>query len=433
MKIARLYIVSLLVLGWTGAVAAQELTAVAHPEQLGFSPPRLERITATYQGYVDHGELPGAVLLIARDGKIAYLRAIGYQDREKQTPMQTDAIFRLASMTKPIVSVAAMLLVEEGTLDLAAPVSNYLPEFKDLQVGVETIDAATGKPALTMVPQKRPMTVQDLMRHTSGLVYGQFGDKLVHQAYRDANVSDRNQTLAEFVTKLSKLPLAHQPGEVWEYSMSTDVLGRVVEVVSGTELDRFIAEHIATPLRMAATDFYVHEPNLPRLAEAQAGTDGKRPALPDVTQKPRFLSGGGGLTASAGDYLQFAEMLLNAGEYKGARLLAPHTVALMTSDALPPGVGYSERALTLTGDIAPTPAMGQGFGLGFAVRKEAGHNPLPGSVGNYYWTGAWGTTFWVDPQEKLIAIQMIQVPLAAGGQYRHAFRNLVYQALTTAE
>jgi CubicO group peptidase (beta-lactamase class C family) len=433
MKIARLCIVALLVLGWTGVVAAQELTAVAHPEQLGFSPPRLERITTAYQGYVDRGELPGAVLLIARDGKIAYLRAIGYQDREKQTPMQTDAIFRLASMTKPIVSVAAMMLVEEGRLDLAAPVSNYLPEFKDLQVGVETIDAATGKPALTMVPQKRPMTVQDLMRHTSGLVYGQFGNKLVHQAYRDANVSDRNQTLAEFVTKLSKLPLAHQPGEVWEYSMSTDVLGRVVEAVSGTELDRFIAEHIATPLRMAATDFYVHEPNLPRLAEAQAGTDGKRPALPDVTQKPRFLSGGGGLTASAGDYLQFAEMLLNAGEYKGARLLAPHTVALMTSDALPPGVGYSERALTLTGDIAPTPAMGQGFGLGFAVRKEAGHNPLPGSVGNYYWTGAWGTTFWVDPQEKLIAIQMIQVPLEAGGQYRHAFRNLVYQAFTSAE
>jgi CubicO group peptidase (beta-lactamase class C family) len=433
MKIGRVYIVALLVLGWTGAVVAQELTAVTHPEQLGFSLPRLERITAAYQGYVDRGELPGAVLLIARDGKIAYLRAIGYRDREKQTPMQTDAIFRLASMTKPIVSVAAMMLVEEGRLDLVAPVSKYLPEFKDLQVGVETTDAATGKPALTMVPQKRPMTVQDLMRHTSGLIYGQFGDKLVHKAYRDANVSDRNQTLAEFITKLSKLPLAHQPGEVWEYSMSTDVLGRVVEVVSGVELDRFIADHIIAPLGMTATDFYVHEPNLPRLAEPQAGPDGKRPALPDVTKKPRFLSGGGGLTASAGDYLQFTEMLLNTGEYNGVRLLAPHTVALMTSDALPPGIGYSERALTVTGDIAPTPAMGQGFGLGFAVRKEAGHNPLPGSVGNYYWTGAWGTTFWVDPREKLIAIQMIQVPLAAGGQYRRAFRNLVYQALTATE
>jgi CubicO group peptidase (beta-lactamase class C family) len=187
---------------------------------------------------------------------------------------------------------------------------------------------------------------------------------------------------------LSKLPLAHQPGEAWEYSMSTDVLGRIVEVVSGSELDRFIAERIAAPLGMTATDFFVHEPNLPRLAEPQAGPDGNRPALPDVTKKPRFLLGGGGLTASAGDYLQFAEMLLNSGEYNGVRLLAPHTVTLMTSDALPPGIGYSERALTVTGDIAPTPAMGQGFGLGFAVRKEAGVRanrpsvPAPGRVRN---------------------------------------------------
>jgi CubicO group peptidase (beta-lactamase class C family) len=433
MKIGRLVIVALLAFGWDGAVAAQELKAVAHPEQLGFSPPRLERITAAYQGYVDRGELPGAVLLIARGDQIAYVQAVGYQDREKKTPMKTDAIFRLASMTKPIVSVAVMMLVEEGQLDLLAPVSQYLPEFKELKVGVEAIDPATGKPALTMVPQKRPMTVQDLLRHTSGLVYGQFGDKLVHQEYRAANVSDRGQTLAELVTKLSKLPLAHQPGEVWEYSMSTDVLGRIVEVVSGKELDRFIAERITGPLAMPATDFYVHEPNLPRLAEPQLGADGKPPPLPDVTKKPRFLSGGGGLTASAGDYLRFAGMLLNAGEQGGVRLLAPHTVALMTSDALPPGVGYSERALTTTGDIAPTPAMGQGFGLGFAVRTAPGRNPLPGSVGNYYWTGAWGTTFWVDPAEKLIAIQMIQTPAAAGGPYRRAFRNLVYQALANNE
>ncbi len=434
MRIGRLLIVAVLAFGWAGAVAAQGLKAVVHPEQLGFSPPRLERITAAYQGYVDRGELPGAVLLIARGDKIAYLRAVGFQDREKKIPMKTDAIFRLASMTKPIVSVAAMMLAEEGQLDLLAPVAKYLPEFKDLQVGVEQTDPATGKPALTMVRQKRPMTVQDLLRHTSGLVYGQFGDKLVHKAYRDANVSDRGQTLAELITKLSKLPLAHQPGEVWEYSMSTDVLGRVVEVVSGKELDRFVAERITGPLAMPATDFYVHEANLPRLAEAQAPPAGSNARMPpDVTKKPRFLSGGGGMVASAGDYLRFAEMLLNNGQYGGIRLLAPHTIALMTHDALPPGVGYSERALTTTGDIAPTPAMGQGFGLGFAVRTASGHNPLPGSVGNYYWTGAWGTTFWVDPREKLIAIQMIQTPSAVGGQYRRAFRNLVYQALASVE
>ncbi len=182
---------------------------------------------------------------------------------------------------------------------------------------------------------------------------------------------------------------------------------------------------------MAATDFYVHEPNLTRLAEAQVDAAGKRPPLPDVTKKPRLFSGGGGMVSSASDYLRFCEMLLNSGEYSGVRLLAPHTVALMTSDALPPGVGYSERARTVTGDIAPTPEMGQGFGLGFAVRTAPGRNPLPGSVGAYYWTGAWGTTFWVDPQEKLIAIQMIQVPLSEGAGYRRAFRNLVYQAMAT--
>ena len=434
MKPAGYLLLAVLALAGASLGRAEELTPVANPEQLGFSSARLQRLTDAYQGYVDRGELPGAVLLIARGDKIAYLRAIGYQDREKKTPMKTDAIFRLASMTKPIVSVAVMMLVEEGKIDLAAPVSKYIPEFADLKVGVETIDPATGKPTLNLVPQKRPMIVQDLLRHTAGLVYGQFGDKLVHQAYRDAKVGDRNDTLAEMVAKLSKLPLAHQPGEVWEYSVAVDVLGRIVEIVSGQELDVFLAERIAKPLGMTSTDFYVHEADLARLAEAQkppAGSTSRSP--PDVTKKPKLLSGGGGLVASAGDYLRFSEMLLHDGEYGGARLLAPHTVALMTADALPPGVGYSERALTSTGDIAPTPAMGQGFGLGFAVRTAAGHNPLPGSIGNYYWTGAWGTTFWVDPAENLIAIQMIQTPSESGGPYRRAFRNLVYQALTNQE
>lgn len=431
MKFAKLLLVAALASVAPIWAVAQEPAPVAHPEQLGFSTSRLQRLTEAYQGYVDRGELPGAVLLIARGDQLAYLQAVGYQDREKKTPMKSDAVFRLASMTKPIVSVAAMTLVEEGKLDLLAPVSKYLPEFADLKVGVEHIDPATGHPALTLEPQKRPMIVQDLLRHTAGLVYGQFGDTLIHRTYREAKIGDRNDTLAEMVTKLSKIPLAHQPGEVWEYSVAVDVLGRVVEIVSGMELDRFVAERVTTPLHMAATDFYVHEPDLGRLAEAQADAAGKRPPLPDVTKKPRLFSGGGGMVSSAADYLRFCEMLLNSGEYRGVRLLAPHTVALMTSDALPPGVGYSERARTVTGDIAPTPEMGQGFGLGFAVRTAPGRNPLPGSVGTYYWTGAWGTTFWVDPQEKLIAIQMIQVPLSEGGGYRRAFRNLVYQAMAT--
>jgi CubicO group peptidase (beta-lactamase class C family) len=434
MKPAGYLLLAILALASATLGRAEELMPVANPEQLGFSPERLQRLTDAYQGYVDRGELPGAVLLIARGDKIAYLRAIGYQDRDKKTPMKTDAIFRLASMTKPIVSVAVMMLVEEGRIDLAAPVSKYIPEFADLKVAVETVDLATGKPTLNLVPQKRPMIVQDLLRHTAGLVYGQFGDKLVHKAYRDAKVGDRNDTLAEMVAKLAKLPLAHQPGEVWEYSVAVDVLGRIIEIVSGQELDVFIAERIAKPLGMTSTDFNVHEADLARLAEAQqppAGSTSRSP--PDVTKKPKLLSGGGGLVASVGDYLRFSEMLLHDGEYGGARLLAPHTVALMIADALPPGVGYSERALTTTGDAAPSPAMGQGFGLGFAVRTAAGRNPLPGSIGNYYWNGAWGTAFWVDPAENLIAIQMIQTPSETGASYRRAFRNLVYQAITNQE
>src|SRR4051794_16035878 len=351
MKRAGYLLLAILALAGAGFGRAEELTPVAKAEQLGFSSERLQRLSDTYQGYVDRGELPGAVLLIARGDKIAYLQAIGYQDRDKKTPMKTDAIFRLASMTKPIVSVAVMMLVEESRIDLAAPVSKYIPEFSDLKVGVETIDPATGKPVLNLVPQKRPMIVQDLLRHTAGLVYGQYGDTLVHKAYRDAKVGDRNDTLAEMVAKLAKLPLAHQPGEVWEYSVAVDVLGRIVEIVSGQELDAFIAERIAKPLGMASTDFYVHEADLARRAEAQkppAGSAARMP--PDVGKKPKLLSGGGGLVATAGDYLRFSEMLLHDGEYGGVRLLAQHTVALMTADALPPGVGYFERALTSTGD-----------------------------------------------------------------------------------
>jgi CubicO group peptidase (beta-lactamase class C family) len=394
---------------------------------------RLQKLVDTYQGYVDKGTLPGAVLLVARGDQVALYKAVGFQDREKKTPMNTDAIFRLASMTKPIVSVAAMTLVEDGKLNLLAPVATYLPEMANVQVGVEKLDPVNGKAVLALEAQKRPMTVQDLMRHTAGLVYGQFSNGLVHQAYREAHIGDRNDTLAQFITKLSKLPLAHQPGEVWEYSVAVDVLGRIIEVASGEPLDQYITEHVTGPLHMEATDFYVHPENLARLAEAQNRADGERPPLPDVTKKPNYLSGGGGLTASTADYLKFAEMMMNGGEYRGARIISPHTVQLMTSDALPPGIDYSARALTTTGDIAPTPAMGQGFGLGFAVRTAAGRNPLPGSVGNYYWTGAWGTTFWVDPAEKLIAIQMIQVPLAEGSAYRQLFRELVYAALTGQE
>jgi CubicO group peptidase (beta-lactamase class C family) len=412
------------------AAHAETSQPVAHPEELGFDAARLARLTQSFQSYVDAGQLPGAVVLIARNDKVAYLRAFGYQDREKQIAMTPDSIFRIASMTKPIISVAAMMLVEEGKLDIAAPVFQYLPEFKDLRVGIERRDANTGNTELALEPQRRPMTVQDLLRHTSGLVYGIFGDGPVHKAYRAGNVDDVNQSLAEMITKLSQLPLAHQPGEVWEYSMATDVLGRIIEVVSGTTLDAFVEERITKPLGMESTGFYVRERDIGRLAQPQVDpASGRRPAMFDATQKPRWLSGGGGVVSTASDYLRFCEMLLHGGASASTRLLGSATVTLMTSDALPPGLGYSDRAKTLMADLAPTPEAGQGFGLGFAVRTSVGHNPLPGSVGTYYWTGAYGTTFWIDPREKLIGIMMIQVPLAESAPYRRAIRYLAYQAL----
>ncbi|GLH80176.1 serine hydrolase [Bradyrhizobium sp. SSBR45G] len=414
---------------------AQRLTPESDPGTLGFDVDRLERVTQAFQGHVDSGQLPGAVVLIARKHKLAYFRAFGFRDREQKSAMTTDSIFRIASMTKPIVGAGAMMLVEEGKLAIAAPVSNYLPEFKDLQVRVERTDPATGKTETVMQPQLRPMTVQDLLRHTAGLAYPPpVGNGPVADAYRDANVLDRNTTLAEMVTKMSKLPLANQPGQVWEYSAATDVLGRIVEVASGMELDRFIEERITKPLGMSSTGFYVHEADRDRLAQPQIDpATGNRPPMFDATQKPKLFSGGSGLVSTASDYLLFCEMLSHGSKSGTARLLSQATIDLMTCNALKPGIGYSAAQLQLFGDAGPTSAMGQGFGLGFAVRTEAGQNPLPGSTGSFYWTGSSGTTFFIDPKQQLIIIMMIQVPLAAVSFYRHEVRYLAYQALSVPD
>ncbi len=434
MRLGKRACIALLAVVLAVPAFAQELAPVAHPEELGFASDRLDRMTKVFQSYVDNNELPGAVILIARNDSIAYFKAIGFRDRERKLPMTGDAIFRIASMTKPITSVAAMTLVEEGKLDLAAPVSRYLPEFKDLQVSVQHKDPVTGKTENSTAPQARPMTVQDLLRHTAGLVYGPpIGDGPVSLLYRDGKVSNRDETLAQMVTKLSMLPLAHQPGEVWEYSVATDVLGRVIEVASGMDLDRFIDERVTKPLGMESTGFYVPEADRDRIAQPQPDPATGKPApLFDPTQKPARFSGGGGGVSTAGDYLRLCEMLLNAGRLGDTRLLAPSTVGLMTANALRPGIGFAST-IARFGDIGPTPAMGQGFGLGFAVRIEPGQNPLPGSVGSFYWTGAYGTTFYVDPEQKLIIILMIQAPMNAGSQYRHAVRYLAYQALVATE
>jgi CubicO group peptidase (beta-lactamase class C family) len=432
MKFARVLCASVLATCTVFAALAQGLPKASQPEEVGFSSERLGRLTSAFNADVDKGLIPGAVVLIARHGRIAYLEAFGFQDREKKIPMSADAIFRIASMTKPVTSVAIMMLVEEGKIQLYDPVSVYLPELKGLQVGVEKINAASGNPESSLELAQREMTIQDLLRHTSGLTYGIFGKSLVKQAYLGANLFDPTQTLAELVAKLAKLPLAHQPGTTWDYSMSVDVLGRVVEVVSGTSLDQFIAERIAKPLGLSDTAFYVAADKLGRLAEPQADpTTGLRPPVSDVTHKPSWPSGGGGMVSTAADYARFSQMLLNGGELDGVRILSPRIVAYTTSDQLPPGVGISPTMLQIFDPLAlaPTARSGQGFGLGFMIRTQEGRNPLPGSRGEFFWNGIWGTAFWVDPKEQLVAVLMVQLPPVLGPHYRSLLHGLVYQAL----
>jgi CubicO group peptidase (beta-lactamase class C family) len=411
---------------------AQGLPKANTPEGVGFSSDRLKRVTDAFQSEVDKGAIPGAVVLIARNGKIAYFEAFGFRNRENKEPMKTDAIFRIASMSKPITSVAVMMLVEEGKIQLLDPVSRYLPEFKGVQVGVERLNTTTGNSELIGEPPRQEMTIQDLLRHTSGLTYGIFGKSLVKQAYNEANLFDRNQTLAEFVSKIAKLPLAYQPGTTWEYSHSTDVLGRIVEVVSGVTLDQFVADRIAKPLGLSDTGFYVSAEKLDRIAETQIDpTTGKRWPTFDVTSRPNWLAGGSGMVSTASDYVRFAQMLLNGGQLDQVRLLSPRTVSFMTSDHLWPGVAFGPVTLNLFEPlgIAPTPKVGQGFGLGFVVRAQEGRNPMPGSPGEYFWAGIWGTSFWVDPKEKLITVLMMQAAPLQARYYRSLIRNLTSQAL----
>ena len=428
----RLSVGALVATCFAFSALAQGLPKASQPEEVGFSSERLNRIAKAYQADVDKGLIPGAVFLVARNGKVAYLEAVGFRDRDKKIPMTTDAIFQIASMTKPLTSVAVMMLVEEGKIQLNEPVSLYLPEFKGIQVGVEKVNAGAGAPELILEPAQREMTVQDLLRHTSGLTYGFFGKSLVKQKYNEARLFDPSQTLAEFVTKLSKLPLAFQPGTTWDYGMSTDVLGRVVEVVSGETLDQFIGERIAKPISLTDTGFYVKPDKVDRIAEPQIDpATGKRPPIADVRVRPNWLSGGGGMVSTASDYVRFSQMLLNGGELDGVRLLSPEVVAFMTSDHLPPGVAFSPDMLQIFEPlgIAATPRSGQSFGLGFMVRTQRGEHPTLGEPGEFYWQGAWGTRFFVDPKKQLVAVLMLQTSINQAPHYQSLFANLVYQAL----
>ena len=402
------------------AARAYDVAPVSDPESLGFSSPRLARIAAWQQAQVDAGAFSGAVAAIARNGKVAYLRAVGFRDNAKTIPLRPDAIFWIASMTKPVTSVAAMMLVEEGKLDLAAPVYQYLPELKDIMVGVETTDPASGQSRLALEPPKRPITVEDLLRHTSGLVYRE-GNTAVHKLYGESRVGDLardSSSLRDFVSLVSRLPLAHQPGEVWEYSPSVDVLGRVIEVASGQPLDRFLDNRLFKPLGMVDTGFGVPPEKLARLVDPPVGAEILWDR--DVTKPTTLFSGGGGLVSTAADYLRFCQMLLNGGELDGVRILSTATVRRMTTSSLPPGIRFASGAVG--------PPVGSTFGLGFGIRSDAASSAVPGSVGSFTWGGAWGTYFWVDPAEGLIALQLLHVAPDKAVQPRAPFRNLTYGA-----
>jgi CubicO group peptidase (beta-lactamase class C family) len=404
----------LAVLVVAGKASADPLLAIAAmPEEVGLSSDQLARIEAVTQKHIDGGVVPGAVMLVARRGKIAWYKTMGFRDRATKDPMRPDSIFRIYSMTKPIVSVAAMLLVEEGRLQISDPVSRYLPEIGQMKVGIEKTEG--GKGVLDLVEPARPMTVQDLMRHTSGLIYGTRGNSLINTAYIEAKIGSRDLSTEEFVSRLSKLPLRFSPGDRWEYGVSTDVLGRVIEVISGKSLGEFLSERIFAPLGMADTGFFVPSEKLARAAQPSPIPDGP-PMTPrfDVAQRPRFESGGGGLTSTMDDYLRFALMLADGGEFGGKRMLGSKTIEFMTADH--------------TG-ARPGRPSGLGFGLGFEVRTSVGDSALPGSLGEYGWAGNAGTLFWIDPKEQLIAIYLVQVNDDVRIMLRNQFRTMVQSAI----
>lgn len=391
---------------------------IASPHEVGMSADRLARLSERLKERIAAGHIPGASAIIVRNNKIAYQEAFGVRDPSAGDKMQTDSLFRIYSMTKAIVSVALMMLWEEGKFLLNEPVSKYIPAFADQKVLVEQ----NGKTEL--VPVNRPSTVQDMLRHTSGLTYEFRGNGPVQKAYMDAKIYRRSQNNADQADMLAKLPLAHQPGTAWEYSRSTDICGRLVEVLSGQTLGDFLQSRVLGPLGMNESGFYVPADKHNRIAQAFAKDPegGPDPSMLDIREKPRFESGGGGMVASTMDYARFLQMLLNNGHLDGTRLLSRNTVELMTADHL------GRVTAAQVGGTTELLTPGYGFGLGFAVRKVAGEAPLPGAIGQYYWGGAAGTTFWVDPAERLFAVLMIQAP-AQREYYRVMFRDMVYAAI----
>jgi CubicO group peptidase (beta-lactamase class C family) len=386
----------------------------AKPESLGLSPQRLQRMSDAFRREIDNGTLPGVTVMVARGGQVGWFDALGKQNPSLPATMAQNTIFRIFSMTKPIVSVGVMMLLEEGRFLLDDPITKFIPEFSNQKVGVEN----NGK--LELVPLQRPITIQDLLRHTSGITYEHTGNGLVQQLYQQSRVRSRKIGNAEHATLIASMPLICQPGSEWNYSRSTDILGRLIEVVSGRTLGAYLEERIFSPLQMTETGFHAEGENAHRLAEPFPidPWTGEQVQLFNMLEKPAMESGGGGLVSSAIDYARFCQMLLNGGKLDGVRIIGRKTLELMSSDHLGPAVKIQG---TLT-------QPGHSFGLGFGVRTQAGLAASLGSVGQFFWSGIGGTFFWIDPREELFALFMSQGP----GQRvytRTLVRNLVYAAL----
>ncbi len=396
----------------------------AAPEEAGLSKERLDRIGQVMQKHIAENQIAGAIGLIARRGKIGYFESWGMMDKEAGKPMRKDAIFRIYSMTKAVTGVATMMLYEEGRFALNDPVSKYLPELGGLKVAIDKKDPTTGKRIFYTVPSDRDMTIRDLLRHTSGLDYQGPRDEKGELIYNHVGVNQPGITIEETVKRMGKAPLVHQPGTTWDYSLSIDVLGRLIEVVSGQTLDKFFEERIFKPLGMVDTGFYVPQEKWDRLTALYTPNDDRtirRSTAPpqESYKKPAvLLLGGAGLVSTAMDYARFVQMLLNGGELDNARILSRKTVELMSANHL--GELPRESALL---------PVGYGFGLTFAVNLGPGKNGNIGSEGEYYWGGAAGTRFWIDPKEQMIGVFMIQILPHTGLTYASEFRQLAYQAI----
>ncbi|MDH4480881.1 MAG: serine hydrolase [Rhodoferax sp.] len=389
----------------------------ALPETLGFDAQRCHNISRVLQHEVDIGRLPGAVLLVARHGKVLLHQALGQQDPQMGTPMELDAIFRIYSMTKPIVSVAVMQLMERGQLLLSDAVAKHLPEFAGVKVA-----HFEGESMLLRAPRRAP-TVQDLLCHTAGLTYEITGSAPVQRMYAQAQLGSRDRSNHEFASALAQMPLMFEPGSIWAYSRATDLLGALVEAVSGQTLGTYLHQNILAPLGMVDTGFAVPPDQQHRIAEpfVHDPDGGTQMPLIDIRKVPRMEAGGMGLASTARDYARFVQCLSNGGELLGQRILSPASLRLMTADHLG---GMGQQTTERSGDML---GRGTGFGLGFSVRLAPGMETLPGAVGLYSWGGIAGTTFWVDPVNDFYAILMAQAPNQRD-YFRPVFRNLVYAA-----